>query len=244
MTRFRRSAHYRTSKYGYTYYVSEHDVDRYDWEQRGAGQKARRYRDQLAALRAYSGTTAAFVNPNAKCPVCGVSVFYYQNEHGSRVFFDELGPPWPKHPCTDEGPYQSARFRMDNFGPTTPVVRDSNERDLIDRFRRELSIDRRRDFRGLYKATAPVAAQVRKRLRAHGSALLILEPLGNQATTIFASCRALPKNVREGSVVFLSKARLSVFDSSTMQPKEISMKRVRGAASFVKHWLGDGSRHD
>jgi hypothetical protein len=28
-------------------------------------------------------------------------VFYYCNEHGSSVFFDSLGPPWPKHPCTD-----------------------------------------------------------------------------------------------------------------------------------------------
>jgi hypothetical protein len=39
--------------------------------------------------------------PNANCPECGAKVFYYENEHGSRVFFDELGPPWPKHPCTD-----------------------------------------------------------------------------------------------------------------------------------------------
>lgn len=39
--------------------------------------------------------------PNASCPVCGARVFFYQNDYGSRVFFDELGPPWPKHPCTD-----------------------------------------------------------------------------------------------------------------------------------------------
>src|SRR5688572_753872 len=39
--------------------------------------------------------------PNAKCPRCGVSVFFYTNRYGSRVFFDSLGPPWPKHPCTD-----------------------------------------------------------------------------------------------------------------------------------------------
>lgn len=45
--------------------------------------------------------TACFVDPNAKCPVCGAGVYYYQNARGSRVFFDDLGPPWPKHPCTD-----------------------------------------------------------------------------------------------------------------------------------------------
>lgn len=35
------------------------------------------------------------------CPICGDAVFLYQSQHGGRVFFDELGPPWPKHPCTD-----------------------------------------------------------------------------------------------------------------------------------------------
>ena len=42
-----------------------------------------------------------YVNPNAHCPVCGASVYFYQSPYGGRVFFDELGPPWPKHPCTD-----------------------------------------------------------------------------------------------------------------------------------------------
>jgi hypothetical protein len=42
-----------------------------------------------------------YVNPNARCPVCGAAVFFYANEFGSRVYFDDLGPPWPKHPCTD-----------------------------------------------------------------------------------------------------------------------------------------------
>jgi len=45
--------------------------------------------------------------PNAKCPVCGCRVFFYQNEYGSRVFFDNLGPPWPKHRCTDNSWYAS-----------------------------------------------------------------------------------------------------------------------------------------
>jgi len=43
----------------------------------------------------------SFVNPNALCPVCNDDVFYYQSPDGGRVFFDSLGPPWPKHPCTD-----------------------------------------------------------------------------------------------------------------------------------------------
>ncbi|WP_304050747.1 hypothetical protein [Desulfovibrio piger] len=36
----------------------------------------------------------------ASCPVCGKDVFYYENIHGSKVYFDCLGFPWLKHPCT------------------------------------------------------------------------------------------------------------------------------------------------
>ncbi|TOQ66868.1 hypothetical protein CGG91_01580, partial [Vibrio parahaemolyticus] len=43
----------------------------------------------------------AYTIPNAQCPVCGALVFYYEHTNGSKVYFEELGPPWPKHPCTD-----------------------------------------------------------------------------------------------------------------------------------------------
>jgi hypothetical protein len=46
-------------------------------------------------------TYPSYVNPNARCPVCGAAVYFYQSPYGGRVFFDDLGPPWPKHPCTD-----------------------------------------------------------------------------------------------------------------------------------------------
>lgn len=55
------------------------------------------------------------VNPNASCPVCGADVFFYRSPHDGRVFFDELGPPWSKHPCTISndkkvtGPFKSTR---------------------------------------------------------------------------------------------------------------------------------------
>lgn len=53
----------------------------------------------------------AFTDPNALCPVCGASVFYYQNSSGSRVFFDDLGWPWPKHPCTDNQASQTGKIK-------------------------------------------------------------------------------------------------------------------------------------
>ena len=30
---------------------------------------------------------------------------------GGRVYFDELGPPWPKHACTDNAPVASHKGR-------------------------------------------------------------------------------------------------------------------------------------
>lgn len=41
--------------------------------------------------------------PNARCPICSASVFFYRSPNGGSVFFDNLGPPWPKHPCTRDG---------------------------------------------------------------------------------------------------------------------------------------------
>lgn len=49
---------------------------------------------------AHYGSSKAFTIPNATCPKCGASVYYYEHPNGARVFFDALGPPWPKHPCT------------------------------------------------------------------------------------------------------------------------------------------------
>lgn len=43
----------------------------------------------------------SYINPNAKCPRCRASVYFYHSPFGGKVFFDAMGPPWPKHPCTD-----------------------------------------------------------------------------------------------------------------------------------------------
>lgn len=33
------------------------------------------------------------------CSSCSGEVFFFTCNHGSKVFFDELGPPWPVHDC-------------------------------------------------------------------------------------------------------------------------------------------------
>src|SRR5215471_11377870 len=54
--------------------------------------------------RRHANRCDSYVDPNALCPVCGAEVFFYQSPYGGRVFFDDLGPPWPKHACTDNCP--------------------------------------------------------------------------------------------------------------------------------------------
>lgn len=66
----------------------------------------------------------SYTDPNARCPKCGASVFFYKSPMGGRVFFDELGPPWPKHPCTDNG----AAARGRNSGPRPRSLRPATAR--------------------------------------------------------------------------------------------------------------------
>src|SRR5260221_9367601 len=96
MTTFNRSGHWRTGPSGHTHWVSEHNVIRDAWDGYAGHQTPAR------CLVAFGDVPlGSFTIPNASCPVCGASVFFYQSPHNGRVFFDELGPPWPKHPCTD-----------------------------------------------------------------------------------------------------------------------------------------------
>jgi len=63
----------------------------------------------------------SFTNPNSRCPVCGERVYFYQSPYGGKVFFDELGPPWPKHPCTTSNKAPVAPLDIDIYYPKTPT---------------------------------------------------------------------------------------------------------------------------
>lgn len=96
MTRYTRSGHWRTGVYGDVHWVRGHEVDRDEWGAHLGSFGAAYAIERPAMLR-------SFTIPNARCPVCDAPVFFYVSPYGGRVFFDELGPPWPKHPCTDNG---------------------------------------------------------------------------------------------------------------------------------------------
>jgi hypothetical protein len=74
----------------------------------GSGQRATFAQSKFEKVESY-------LDPNARCPVCGASVFFYRSPHNGRVFFDNVGWPWPKHGCTDK--YK---------GPDHEIVRSTN----------------------------------------------------------------------------------------------------------------------
>lgn len=51
----------------------------------------------MCAARPESGTVPG------RCPACGDEVFVHTDGSGKQVLFDELGPPWPVHPCVQQG---------------------------------------------------------------------------------------------------------------------------------------------
>ena len=110
MTRFIRKGHERRIPSGGTTWVRTHGVMRDHWALNPGwafGTADYKAAEFLRRSNVGRGAQGCFVNPNAKCPVCSLPVFYYQNSFGSKVYFDDLGPPWPKHPCTDNRIYRS-----------------------------------------------------------------------------------------------------------------------------------------
>ena len=73
----------------------------------------------LALNRSLWQRKESYTNPNAKCPQCKASVYFYQSPFGGRVFFDAMGPPWPKHPCTDS--FNSLANKLEVKGTSTAL---------------------------------------------------------------------------------------------------------------------------
>jgi hypothetical protein len=83
--------------------------------------------------RDHGGTVESYVNPNAHCPVCGCPVFFYRSPHNGRVFFDSLGWPWPKHPCTDNRgePQRTTRSSLEVDPPQSPAWQEDGWSPLL-----------------------------------------------------------------------------------------------------------------
>lgn len=84
----RRRGHSRTSAKGTVFRVREHEFR--------PGTSSAEYKLRWINGNAHINGSVTYLTT---CPQCKGPVFFYRNEAGSRVFFDKLGKPWPKHGC-------------------------------------------------------------------------------------------------------------------------------------------------
>lgn len=232
MTTFWRSGHYRTGPGGAQHWVEGHYVSRDDWSRYGVSYEV--YRSLLTTARATGSSTARFVYPNASCPVCGANVFFYQNEHGSRVFFDELSPPWPKHPCTDSTPDHRLRNLSRLPGETAPVARATDEITNILAWENAAFTSATRAFETKPGCKPWAMAELGKRVRGKAGTFLILRELtSGTSKKLFMVMASLPRALKEGTLVAINKQRLSYLDLDSMESREVEAKRSRSASAFA-----------
>ena len=179
-------------------------------------------------MRQYS---ARFLSPNATCPVCGARVFYFQNEYGSRVFFDELGWPWPKHPCTDNssvsfvGRRAYSRAMKEFYAPGEPERYSWWERYSIDRLLQpDFSSER---YKEKYSGRPPRLFEVIQTVRVKGHTVIKAQEIGKERESTFI-VKERSQSVQDGDLFSVNGKVLSVFTKRTHQTLARPFKRVKG----------------
>lgn len=241
MTRFWRDGFWRTSVYGVEHFVEGHWVERDDWERTGSSRivPASYYEHRLREARGWSSATARLVVPNATCPVCGADVFFYRNDHGSRVYFDELGPPWPKHPCTDNATHRRRVGRVTDFAPAAPQPRAEEDVKLLRSWDARGGFDPEFDFGQRYGRGRWSAWRVARRLRGRDCTCLILSAVEAQGSRrSFVRRPHFPRTISEGDTVFLHRGWLAYLDRETLEPMELEFQRLASASALVEALTG------
>jgi hypothetical protein len=152
--------------------------------------------------------------------VCRQQVYYYANANGSRVYFDQLGHPWPKHPCTDNG-------REPSVPNIQPKMFDADKR-------RKLILAAQ--ISGLIKTSLvvttrqkqaewnPVAATAvtKGEFFTKVTAEFLLTTQALQQITFWVSAREASLSV--GDLFSLRGSEISFFDKSTHQVRRVSVE--------------------
>lgn len=237
MTTYLRDEFWRTSKYGVPHRVGAHSVERHDWARAGSGADQRSAGLYwLAQMCADQGVTSRFVFPNAECPVCGASVFFYQNGYGSRVYFDELGPPWPKHPCTASDDRAGPAYSGDS--PIEPSVRKSGEMAYIEDLQNRIGMERDHEFWERYGSSPWSAFRLDGRFRTKTGTLFALSPLSSKSEKrVFLAAMRPPRSLHVGQLVFEFRNWLTYLDPTDLQPVEIEVEKIPSSNAFLDRLL-------
>jgi len=180
--------------------------------------------------------TACFVQPNASCPVCGERVFFYANKSGGRVFFDELGWPWPKHPCTDSRAMRSASL-VAVFA--RPIVRARGMRiEIVDAVKRA-DFSPLANFRSFHRADPPPLFRIVSVARVGFLNLIEATSISVDDGAFFYCEFTSAKFTPEQEAFFsFANSRISLLDetlrSSSYQAKEITADRFQELSAKVR----------
>lgn len=248
MTTFNRRGHYRRGPNGQRVWVSGHSVSRDGGLSYQTSVPIKAPPNPTPPKASRSNTAAPRVSekwakPNANCPVCGARVYFYSNEAGSRVYFDEIGPPWPKHPCMDNPAanaknYQGLTKNMPvpyGFAQGRHLLLKSGGGDP-----QNLAVS----IRGTREAGAPIAFRVEDSTRIPSGTLLRLQRLYELPAPELWETREVV-SLTPGQLVFIQDDWLSHFDTSLgdvarfrvkfrpMPPKEAAHESPRPAQDVV-----------
>lgn len=176
-----------------------------------------------------SAISACFVNPNARCPVCGASVFYYQNSFGSRVYFDALGPPWPKHPCTDNATRHATPVVLHSERPTRRARGIMME--LLDAFRVVEGKGADDDQRGVDVWRLILIRAISRSGWRNSVSAAFVQP--DDDSFIAFSFDSTTQVAQEGDIISLKGDEISLFDVTAMKPKryKIAIEREHVSSS-------------
>jgi hypothetical protein len=219
MSLFSRRGHHRTNRYGNTYWVGGHNVVRNNWSCWPTANDIQK-RLELEG----QGRTACYVNPNAVCPVCGIAVFYYQNEFGSRVYFDELGPPWPKHPCTD------ARFSI--LSSRSPKNKTDVERDAALLAATDVGLELIKSFARKYGQSPWHLMKVVRSFRTRDTELVAAQSIEN-SRRIYFRIKCKKRMLRVGDIFAKKASRISLLDQGSLNAREINIVPIKRIHEFI-----------
>lgn len=115
------------------------------------------------------------------CPSCGIGVFFFSCNCGCKVFFDDLGAPWPIHDC-DTSWTRGLRRTTDSTGSISVELSPG------------VTITRPPESFGIESSIVESARAGRR--RAVSAPIDAIEPKSSRATEVIGVLRELSRNAK------------------------------------------------
>lgn len=165
----------------------------------------------------------AFTIPNVTCQRCGAKVFYYEHPNGARVLFDQLGPPWPKHPC-----YEASQAKQEKAASAKPRWENAGWLPLF--YERQVLLQSGRAIRlqahtKSYQVTFDIPQTIlRQRNISHGQINCLLMQARMINGTVYIEIHDGVRPIKVVSKSFI--ARESLLSGDDAIPKDIVMEKL------------------